>query len=257
MVLEYVPGGELFSHLRSVVKFPESTSMFYGAQVTLALEYLHNLNIMYRDLKPENILFDARGYIKITDFGFAKKVDERTWSVLSSPFLLSVLTLRDSPHSVLSVEFVDSASFFLVLFKLSNSGLILFCRSVNPFCGFSVAILFALMGRCDVQLFSLFRTLCGTPEYLAPEIIVSKGYTKAVDWWALGILIYEMCAGHPPFFDDQPIKIYEKIVACKVPDLFCFFDPFLVTPSVRVFPVAVSGTFQQGSAGSAEESDPA
>lgn len=54
------------------------------------------------------------------------------------------------------------------------------------------------------------------PEYLAPEIILSKGYNKAVDWWALGVLIYEMAAGYPPFFADQPIQIYEKIVSGKV-----------------------------------------
>jgi protein kinase X len=147
MLLEYVIGGELFSQLRKVGRFANETAKFYAAEIILALQYLHSKDIVYRDLKPENLLIDRDGHIKITDFGFAKIVEDRTW------------------------------------------------------------------------------TLCGTPEYLAPEIIQSKGHGKAVDWWAIGILIYEMLAGYPPFYDENPFGIYQKILAGKI-EFPRHFDPY-------------------------------
>jgi len=137
-VLEYIQGGELFSRLRKVGRFNTTTATFYSAQVLLAIEHLHSMNIIYRDLKPENILIDTEGYLKLVDLGFAKKIDDKAW------------------------------------------------------------------------------TLCGTPDYLAPEIIYGKGYGKGVDWWALGVLIYEMIIGYPPFYDDNPFSVYEKILQGKV-----------------------------------------
>ncbi|KAI8865535.1 camp-dependent protein kinase catalytic subunit PRKX-like protein, partial [Ramicandelaber brevisporus] len=138
ILLDYVPGGELFSHLRRYQKFPFYVAQFYSSEVTLALEYLHAQNIIYRDLKPENILIGVDGHIKLADFGFAKRVVDRTY------------------------------------------------------------------------------TLCGTSAYLAPEIITGGGHTKAVDWWAMGILVYEMLVGAPPFDDENPVTIYAKILESKI-----------------------------------------
>jgi serine/threonine protein kinase len=145
MCLEYMVGGELFSHLRKEGRFAPDVAKFYAASIVLALEFLHDKDIIYRDLKPEvpliilpaneNLLLDHDGYIKIIDFGFSKRCPDRTW------------------------------------------------------------------------------TVCGTPEYLAPEIIRSDGHGKAVDWWALGILTYEMLVGYPPYYDSYPLGIYEKILA--------------------------------------------
>lgn len=72
-VLDYCAGGELFFHLSKVGKFPESRASFYAAEIVLALEYIHQLDIVYRDLKPENVLLDARGHVRLTDFGLSKE----------------------------------------------------------------------------------------------------------------------------------------------------------------------------------------
>lgn len=77
MLMEFVPGGELFSYLRSRGKFSNDAGLFFAAEIVCALEYLHSKDIVYRDLKPENILLDREGHIKLTDFGFAKKVADR------------------------------------------------------------------------------------------------------------------------------------------------------------------------------------
>ncbi|KAK7702233.1 cytochrome c oxidase subunit 1 [Diaporthe eres] len=141
LLLDYVPGGELFSYLRKFRRFDEKMARFYAAEIVLVLEYLHEQQggVAYRDLKPENLLLDEEGHIKLVDFGFAKRLGGR-----------------------------DGAS--------------------------------------------ETYTLCGTPEYLAPEVIHNKGHTTAVDWWALGILIYEFLTGYPPFWHQNPIEIYKQIV---------------------------------------------
>ena len=75
-ILEYVTGGELFSLLRGKVSFPLLQAKFYIAHIVTIFEYLHSKNIIYRDLKPENILITKTGYLKLTDFGFAKFLDD-------------------------------------------------------------------------------------------------------------------------------------------------------------------------------------
>lgn len=139
LLLDYVPGGELFSYLRKFRRFDENMARFYAAEIVLVLEYLHEQQggVAYRDLKPENLLLDAEGHIRLVDFGFAKRLGNKE-------------------------------------------------------------------GATETY------TLCGTPEYLAPEVIHNKGHTTAVDWWALGILIYEFLTGYPPFWHQNPIEIYKQ-----------------------------------------------
>ena len=87
--LDYCPGGEVFSYLRRARRFNEPTSQFYAAEICLILQFLHDhQGVAYRDLKPENILIDAEGHLKLVDFGFAKKVDNRTYDLGGRPSVL-------------------------------------------------------------------------------------------------------------------------------------------------------------------------
>ncbi len=138
-LLEPSLGGELFSVLRTKELFDSDTARFYAAIVVSVFQYMHSLDILYRDLKPENLLMDGDGYLRVTDFGFAKKTKDRTY------------------------------------------------------------------------------TFCGTPDYLAPEIVASAGHHTGADWWTLGNLIFEMLAGYTPFYDEAgPTSMYSKILAGKV-----------------------------------------
>ncbi|KAI0789767.1 AGC/Akt protein kinase [Abortiporus biennis] len=137
LVLAFVNGGELFHHLQREQRFNEERSRFYSAELLLALEHLHDLDVVYRDLKPENILLDYTGHIALCDFGLCK------------------LNMKDN---------------------------------------------------------DMTNTFCGTPEYLAPEILKNEGYNKTIDWWTLGVLLYEMLAGIPPFYDEHTDQMYQKIL---------------------------------------------
>ena len=89
MMFPFISGGELFSYLRKVGRFPYETAFFYAAEIVSALDYLHSLSIIYRDLKPENLLIDKEGHLMITDFGFAKKISDRTWTLCGTPEYLA------------------------------------------------------------------------------------------------------------------------------------------------------------------------
>jgi serine/threonine protein kinase len=109
-VMDFLNGGELFYHLKKEGRFSEPRTVFYAAEILIALECLHKNGVIYRDLKPENVLLDAEGHIKLTDFGLSKQ---------------------------------------------------------------------GVVGNRNTY------TFCGTPEYLAPEIVKGKGHGKSVDWWSL------------------------------------------------------------------------
>ena len=136
LILEYCPNGDLAKHLLFEKRFSEERAKFYICEVLLALENLHQRDIIFRDLKPDNVVLDSQGHAKLTDFGLSKE------------------GINDN--------------------VITNS-------------------------------------FCGSIAYLAPEMLKKQGHGKAVDWYLLGVLLYEMLVGITPFFANGKENIFHNI----------------------------------------------
>ena len=141
LVMEYLPGGDLFSLLHHVGALDEDSARTYTAQIVKALEYLRMHGIIHRDLKPDNILIDYQGKLKLTDFGLS------------------------------------------------------------------------LYGTYDRAIPDDDKSIVGTPDYLAPEIILCQKHSYAADYWSLGCVIYEFIVGEPPFHRDTQSETFAQILS--------------------------------------------
>lgn len=171
---------------------------FYASEVVVALEYLHMMGIIYRDLKPENVLIRSDGHIMLTDFDLSLKSDNPTSATAQ---IVSGQALPSSDESA-DASSADPRSF------AASSCILPSCivpavpcfhpkrrRRKKPSHRRSIASLEIVAEPVDVRSMSFV----GTHEYLAPEIVSGDGHGSAVDWWTLGIFIFEMFCGTTPF----------------------------------------------------------
>ncbi|KAG9050856.1 hypothetical protein FS837_001966 [Tulasnella sp. UAMH 9824] len=166
--MEYCMGGEFFRALqtRPGKCLVEDDARFYAAEVTAALEYLHLMGFIYRDLKPENILLHQSGHIMLTDFDLAKQSGQA----------------GGRPATVTQIE---PGGVPLIDTKVCTADF-----RTNSFVGTE--------GKCSLMFYVLLHAVA-PGQYIAPEVIKNLGHTSAVDWWTLGILIYEMIFATTPF----------------------------------------------------------
>ena len=221
-------GGDFQGILEEYVCLDEWIAKFYIAETVLALDYLHSKGIVHRDLKPDNILLDPTGHIKLTDFGlsetaFMKKKNKENWnseadakpSAINKDKFEDLMTsikmlnfpslLRKDPEGVKDVELLQSDE---TQMKKKKNILIAKEGSVSQLKDQETI---KITSRSSIGGDKRARII-GTPDYIAPEVIRGEHHDKTVDWWSLGVMMYEFLTSVPPFNDESVDVIFDNII---------------------------------------------
>ncbi|CAN6380565.1 unnamed protein product [Urochloa humidicola] len=208
LLTEFCPGGDLhvLRQRQPHRRFSEAAVRFYAAEVVAALEYIHMVDIVYRDLKPENVLVRADGHIMLTDFDLSLKCDPTAPTpahVISDPLSLAGRSAAASSSCAISSCIVPTVSCFQLFPGRGRSRRRRRWRTTKkPSSSNSGNSSFPSGGDLEfvaepVELRSM--SFVGTHEYLAPEIVSGEGHGSSVDWWTLGVFIFELLYGVTPF----------------------------------------------------------
>jgi serine/threonine kinase 38 len=184
LVMEYCGGGDLMTILMREDILSEKDTRFYMSELAQAIHSVHQLKFVHRDLKPDNVLIANTGHIKLSDFGlaksFASKEDDfvSNWQKNSGNLQASPVVGGNKKRSRIRGDAKKKQG----KYKRSRT---------------------------------LMYSTVGTPDYIAPEVFSAKGYEETVDWWSLGVILYECLVGYPPFYADEPLQTCQKIVNFK------------------------------------------
>ena len=179
LIMEFLPGGDLMTMLIKYDIFSEEVTRFYVAECVLAIDSVHQLGFIHRDIKPDNILIDRNGHVKLSDFGLSTGF-HRTHDLGYYQRLLSDSKTQTVKTAKDKLELTLSRKDKLTTWKKNRR--------------------------------ALAYSTVGTPDYIAPEVFMQKGYSHECDYWSLGCIMFEMLVGYPPFCSETPHDTYKKIM---------------------------------------------
>ncbi|KAJ3925789.1 MAG: kinase-like domain-containing protein [Lentinula lateritia] len=189
LIMEFLPGGDLMTMLIKYDTFSEDVTRFYMAECVLAIEAVHKLGFIHRDIKPDNILIDKEGHIKLSDFGLSTGFHKQHDSNYYQRLLESATKGPQTPNSAQAAR--NSVMVNSINLTITNKDQIATWKANRRKLAYSTV---------------------GTPDYIAPEIFLQRGYSNECDWWSLGAIMFECLVGYPPFCSESTHETYQKIM---------------------------------------------
>ncbi|GKU04056.1 agc ndr ndr-unclassified protein kinase [Fusarium langsethiae] len=179
LAMEYVPGGDFRTLLNNTGVLSNRHARFYIAEMFCSVDALHQLGYIHRDLKPENFLVDSTGHIKLTDFGLAAGV--------LAPSKIESMRVKLEKASESSVPFGKPMDQRTVAERRES---------------------YRTMRENDVNY---AKSIVGSPDYMAPEVLRGEEYDFTVDYWSLGCMLFEALTGFPPFAGATPDETWRNL----------------------------------------------